>query len=96
MPLGNAEIQVSFAARTEQRVPSDVWVQIPTEEGLTMILALALVTFACVLAAAVIDLRNTPRPALARAGSRDTSNLLHAQAPVTAAPPASAHPAPVR
>lgn len=61
-----------------------------------MILALALATFACVLAAAVIDLRNTPRPALARAGSRDTSNLIHAQAPAMAAPSASAHPAPVR
>lgn len=61
-----------------------------------MILALALATFACVLAAAVIDLRNTPRPALSRAGGRDATNLVHAQAPATAAPPANTHPAPVR
>ncbi len=75
---------------------SDVWVQVHTLEGFAMILALALATFACVLAAAVIDLRNTPRPALARTGGRETSNLTHAQAPATAAPVASAHPAPVR
>ncbi len=54
-----------------------------------MILALALVTFACVLAAAVIDLRNTPRPALGRVGGPETA-LAHAQAP------AVAHPAPIR
>jgi hypothetical protein len=57
-----------------------------------MILALALATFGCVLAAAIIDLRNTPRPALAR----DTSNLVHARGPATAAPPATVQPAAVR
>lgn len=55
-----------------------------------MILALALVTFGCVLVAAIIDLRNTPRPALV-AGRHDAAHLTHAQAPATAA-----HPAPVR
>ena len=55
-----------------------------------MILALALATFGCVLVAAIIDLRNTPRPAPV-AARRDGAQLAHAQAPATAA-----HPAPVR
>jgi hypothetical protein len=54
-----------------------------------MILALALATFACVLAAAVIDLRNTPRPALSRAGRPET-------APAHTPPTAVANPAPIR
>ena len=53
-----------------------------------MILALALATFGCVLAAAIIDLRRTPRPALV-AGHRDTTHL-------AAAPVAAPHAAPVR
>jgi hypothetical protein len=61
-----------------------------TKESFHMILALALATFGCVLVAAIIDLRNTPRPALV-AGHRDSSHLTHAHP--AAAP---ANPAPVR
>lgn len=54
-----------------------------------MILLLALATFACVLAAAIIDLRNTPKPAYSRPGEPHLAHAASPAAPLAAPLPRS-------